>query len=77
MIMNTYKVKRMFLASTEFKTETKKMTESGDWVNKLRTFIHWNIHLSDVRLSKYVGRILQSIVIFKRHCENDMHCRIP
>ena len=42
MIMNIYQVKRMFLASIEFKTETKEMTQNGAWVSKLQTFARWN-----------------------------------
>ena len=33
--MNIYQVKRTFLASIEFKTETKEMTQNGLWVSKL------------------------------------------
>lgn len=41
--MNIYKVKRTFLASIEFKTETKKMAQKEDWVSELWSFTHWNI----------------------------------
>lgn len=49
MIMNICKVKRTFLASIEFKTDTKEMTQKEDWVSELWSFTHWNI-LNEVML---------------------------
>lgn len=35
--------KDMFLANIKFKTETKEMTQNGNWINISWRFTHWNI----------------------------------
>lgn len=75
--MNIYKDKSMFLASIEFKTETKETTQNGNWVSKLWSFAYWNIQLNNIRLSKDMEKMLQSIAIFKRQFQTSIHCRIP
>lgn len=77
MIMNIYKVKSTFLASIEFKTETKETTQNGNWVRKFWSFAYWNIKLNNIRLSKDKEKISQSIATFKRQFQTSIHCRIP